>query len=193
MLPDANKIVSYSSAFKDNKGTEILMNKIDTLMEYVKDSNGKQENLLDNLAKQFDTIATPNNFSKLIFTKSDSDIPFSNERENTLNEIDLCIKNIEENFDDIAEKLTYFSIIKDQLKKLKSYVDKDINKYYYRACIIEHDSILHLKSEYVTKEQFNAIKYVIKKLNNLNIDKMQFDEIDDVLVENGLDWIPECE
>lgn len=137
-------------------------------------------------------VASNSQQNKIVYVNS-NDNKVITERTIVVANLKKTILKLEENYEDICERLEYFCMIKDNLKRLKNAVNKNSDKYYYRTSIILHDSILHLKSESVTISQVEAIKYLISKLDNFNIDKEEFNEIDDILVENNLDWIPECE
>jgi hypothetical protein len=147
---------------------------------------------LDNIANSLEYLLANNNQSpnKVVYvnTKNDNIVT---EGEFILARIKKAIADLEENFDDIGERLLNFCLIKKHLYDLRKTVNKEENKYYYRSCIIIHDAISHLKSEKITQHHLNTIKYVIEKLYDFSLEKEIFYEIDDILEENGLEWIPE--
>lgn len=175
------KIVNFPNSEKTSS---------DLLYENLNVYNSDVVEKLDEIAK---TLENMSNQSKLVYNNFNSENNLSSEVKTILNEINKYVNYLEQDFDDIFERLNNLLTIKGHLKTLKCYINKNTNKYYYRACIILHDSIIHIKSEHLTLQQFHALKYTLQLLKNFNLDKDIFNEIDDILVENGLDWIPECD
>ena len=133
-----------------------------------------------------------NSLNRLEYINEDNN-KVINEKDVILRRIDLLFKDLISEFDDEIERLQYVCLLKEQLKKLKKITNKSTDKYYYRSCIIIHDSIVRLKAENLTEKQVEVLKYLIGKLQQNSIDSNEFDEIDEILVQNDLDWIPECE
>jgi|GEM_PF-5478563 len=115
------------------------------------------------------------------------------QREVLLHKANTLLDRLRNEFDDLLNRLEIISLLKIVIHQIKSCADKNTEKYYYRACIIIHDSILHIKSEELTIKQVDTLQYLINKLKQKTIDKEEYYDIDTILVENNLDWVPALE
>lgn len=147
---------------------------------------------LDSMTELLQQIVLNTQPKRLILTNTDdNEMPSQNEivlkkLEKLMGRLDVC-------YEDSIETLEVFSLIKSNIKTLKQSINKKTQKYYYRSCTIIHDSILHIKCEKLLRTQISALINVVSKLYKKDLDRTEFYEIDSILLENNLDWIPDLD
>lgn len=147
---------------------------------------------LDEITEILKNEIINNQQNRLTYVNVENDKVIS-EKEVILKRLEVLIDELEEYYTDELDRLEKLSLIKSNIKKLKKTVNKQTHKYYYRSCIIIHDAILNLKSEKISHEQIRALKYLFSKLKKENLDLQEFYDIDDILLENNLEWIPDLD
>lgn len=147
---------------------------------------------LDDMTELLHQLVSNTQPNRLILTNTDESKIVS-QKEVVLKKLGKLMERLEVCYEDSIERLEVFSLIKSNIKMLKQTINKNTEKYYYRSCIIIHDSILHVKCENLSYTQISALTNVVLKLNKKDLDRAEFFEIDSILLENNLDWIPDLD
>ncbi|WP_291635954.1 hypothetical protein [Clostridium sp.] len=147
---------------------------------------------LDGMTELLHQLVANTQPKRLILTNTD-DNKITSQNEIILKKLEKLMGRLELCYEDILETLEVFSLIKSNIRILKQSINKNTEKYYYRSCTIIHDSILHIKCEKLLKSQISALVTVVSKLYKEDLDKTEFYEIDSILLENNLDWIPDLD
>ena len=117
-------------------------------------------------------------------------------REQLINDILDIYSNIWNDFEyEKSENLdNYLDDLQSSIYKLKKITEKNYNKYYYRSLIMIHDSLDRIDKNNFTDITLEVIeKIVLFYIQDIEITKENMFKLDDLLMENNMDWIPDLE
>lgn len=108
-----------------------------------------------------------------------------------LNKLKNKICDLEEEFNNVHDKIYHFGIVQKVLKDLDNNLDEDNpnEKYLMRITNMLFDTIRKMKSENITFEQFNIMKEAVTILISEKASKEDFINLDNKFLNNGLDWL----
>ena len=117
-------------------------------------------------------------------------------REQLINNILDNYTNIWNDFEyEKSENLdSYLDDLQNSIYKLKKISEKNNNKYYYRSLIMIHDSLDRIDKNNFTDITLGVIeKIVLFYIQDIEMSKEKMFKLDDILMENDMDWIPDLE
>ncbi len=107
--------------------------------------------------------------------------------------ISNVIDELDEDYNtlDVSDKIFHFGRLLTFLREAMDNLDEsDISdKYLLRTAIIIHDLIKKLKAENIDSNQYGVIREGLKLLASGSVTKDDFVNLDNMLLDNGLDWI----
>lgn len=89
---------------------------------------------------------------------------------------------------------SYLDDLQTNVYKLKKITNKNDNKYYYRGLIMIHDSLDKIDKNNFKENTLEVIKKIVLfYIQDVGMLKEKMFKLDDILMENDMDWIPDLE
>ncbi|WP_059051348.1 hypothetical protein [Paenibacillus senegalimassiliensis] len=107
----------------------------------------------------------------------------------TFKKLRSYVKELEETFENYAERICSLGAIKDEVDYLIKQLDKDLYKYERRLCIVIYDSIIKVKAEDLTYKHLEVLRESFEVLFRGQCDQTQFKQVEKALRKCGLNWI----
>lgn len=106
-------------------------------------------------------------------------------------ELNSLVIQLEENFANLIQRKLIIERLKDKSHMVEESCSKDIKqKYKMRAAMVLAESLHRCDAEKLTEKQLNIIKITVNMLDNKTVSREKFLQIDDLLRDNNLDWLP---
>ena len=108
-----------------------------------------------------------------------------------LSDLRSLINNLEESFNEVDKRINTINDIVVHLYLLKKQDNGVAGKHIKRAFIMLGDALKFCNKNSLTIKQLNVIKQIANMITNEPVSHSTLSEIDDLLTDNDLEWIPQ--